>query len=103
ILAAIGEIFGIQCGTNTDLTYAGAANWLSTIPGWARAEVDYYTTSFTDNWWSIDYCDLKMGKFLSDPDDGTVEQWAGQLPGGVNQGHKTGWCHAVDMREPAQY
>ncbi len=103
IIAVIGEVFGLQCGANRDLTYAGSADWLSTIPGWARAEVDYYTTSFTNNWWSKDFCDFKMGIFLRDPDDGVVEKWAAQLPGGVNQGHKEGWCHSVNMREPAQY
>lgn len=102
-LAALGEIFGIGCGTNTDLTYTGAANWLSTIPSWARAEVDYYTTSFTDVWWRYDYCHLGSDLLLDDPDDGTTEKWAGQLSGAVNKGHKTGWCHTTGMRDTAQY
>jgi len=102
-LAALGDIFGIGCGTNTDLTYSGAANWLATVPSWARAEVDYYTTSFTDKWYRYDYCHLGSDLFLDDPEDGTTEQWAGQLSGGANKGHKTGWCHTTGMRDAAQY
>jgi len=102
-LAALGDVFGVGCGVNTDLTYSGAANWLSTIPSWARAKVDYYTTSFTDKWWRYDYCHLATDLFLDDPEDGTTEKWAGQLSGGVNKGHKTGWCHTNGMRDTAQF
>lgn len=102
-LAALGKIFGIGCGKNTDLTYSGAANWLATIPNWARAQVDYYTTSFKTRWWAYDYCHLGSDLLLSDPEDGTTEKWAGQLSGAVNKGHKKGWCHTTGMRDPAQY
>ena len=101
-LAAIGDVFGAGCGTNTDLTYSGASNWLSTIPSWARAQVDYYTTSFNTRWWAYDYCHLGTDLFLDDPEDGTTEKWAGQLSGAVNKGHKKGWCHTTGMRDPAQ-
>ncbi len=102
-LALIGDIFGAGCGTNTDLTYSGASNWLSTIPSWARAEVDYYTTSFKTRWWAYDYCHLATDLFLDDPEDGTTEKWSGQLSGAANKGHKKGWCHTGGMRDPAQY
>lgn len=102
-LAALGKIFGVGCGKNTDLTYSGAANWLATIPSWARAQVDYYTTSFATKWWRYDYCHLGSDLLLSDPEDGTTEKWAGQLSGAVNKGHKKGWCHTTGMRDPAQY
>ncbi len=102
-LALLGQIFGAGCGTNTDLTYNGAANWLATIPSWARNQVDYYTTSFSTRWWAYDYCHIATDLFLSDPDDGTTEKWSGQLSGGVNKGHKTGWCHTNGMRDTAQY
>jgi len=102
-LAALGSVFGAGCGTNTDLTYSGAANWLATIPSWARAEVDYYTTSFNTKWWRYDYCHLATDLFLDDPEDGTTEKWSGQLSGAVNKGHKKGWCHTSGMRDPAQY
>ncbi|MGB0513305.1 MAG: hypothetical protein ACPGJE_00535, partial [Wenzhouxiangellaceae bacterium] len=55
-LAAIGDVFGVGCGTNSNLTYSGSASWLAGIPSWARAAVNYYTTSFTDLWWRWDYC-----------------------------------------------
>lgn len=101
-LAAIGSIFGAGCGSNANLTYSGASSWLATIPSWARAKVNYYTTSFNDRWWAYDYCHLASDLVLSDPDDGTTERAYGQLSGAVNQGHKTGWCHTSGMRDPAQ-
>ncbi|MFT4924498.1 MAG: hypothetical protein ACI8WB_000576 [Phenylobacterium sp.] len=101
-LAALGDVFGAGCGTNTDLTYSGATNWLATIPTWARNKVDYYTTSFNTRWWAYDYCHLATDLFLNDPEDGTTEQWSGQLSGGVNKGHTKGQCHTGGMRDPAQ-
>lgn len=101
-LAVLGQIFGAGCGKNTDLTYSGAANWLATIPSWARSAVDYYTTSFKDRWWAYDYCHIATDLLLDDPEDGTTEKWSGQLSGAVNKGHKTGWCHTSGMRDPAQ-
>ena len=101
-LAALGSVFGAGCGTNYDLTYTGAAAWLSGIPTWARAKVHYSTTSFTDVWYRYDYCNAATDLFLSDPDDGVVEKAKGQLSGANNRGHKTGWCHTSGMRDPAQ-
>jgi len=101
-LAAIGAVFGAGCGTNNNLTYSGASSWLSGIPGWARSAVNYYTTAFVDRWWAYDYCHLATDLFLDDPDDGTTERSKGQLSGGVNRGHKSGWCHTSGMRDPAQ-
>ncbi len=101
-LALLGDLFGAGCGTNWDLTYDGAALWLSGIPSWARSRVYYHTTSFKDVWWRYDYCNFATDLFLSDPDDGVVEKWSGQLSGGNNLGHKTGWCHTSGMRDPAQ-
>ncbi len=101
-LALLGDLFGAGCGTNWDLTYDGSALWLSGIPGWARSRVYYHTTSFKDVWWRYDYCNIATDLFLSDPDDGVVEKWSGQLSGGNNLGHKTGWCHTSGMRDPAQ-
>lgn len=101
-LALIGSIFGAGCGANTDLTYSGAASWLSNIPAWARAKVYYHTTSFTDVWWRYDYCNIASDLVLSDPDDGVTEKDKDQLSGANNMGHKTGWCHTSGMRDPAQ-
>lgn len=103
MLAVLGEIFGVGCGTNWDLTYDGASLWLSGIPSWARSRVYYHTTAFKDVWWRYDYCHVASDLFLNDPDDGTTERWAGQLSGANNLGHKSGWCHTNGMRDPAQY
>lgn len=100
--AVLGQIFGVGCGTNSNLTYSGASSWLAGIPSWARAKVNYYTTSFTDRSWVYDYCNIATDVLLSDPEDGTTERAKGQLSGAVNQGHKTGWCHTGGMRDPAQ-
>lgn len=101
-LAAIGSIFGAGCGKNTDLTYSGASNWLATIPNWAKADVNYYTTSFDTAWWSYDYCHIATDAFLDDPEDGTTEKWSGQLAGAVDRGHTLGQCHTGGMRDPSQ-
>jgi hypothetical protein len=104
LLAAIGGIFGVGCGTNTDLTYSGASAWLAGISSASRAKVNYYTTSFRyTNWWTNDYCQFAADLVLSDPEDGTTEQAKGQLSGGVNRGNTSGQCHTTNMRDPAQY
>jgi len=104
ILATLGSWFGVGCGTNDNLTYSGASSWLAGIPTWARAKVNYYTTSFrTTNWWTNDYCNFATDLVLNDPEDGTTEQSYGQLPGAVNRGHTSGQCHTTNMRDPAQY
>ncbi len=102
-LALLGEIFGAGCGPNWDLTYDGSALWLAGIPSWARSRVHYWTTSDEDVWWRWDYCSAATDIVLDDPEDGVVERWAGQLSGAYNHGHKEGWCHTNDMRDPAQF
>ena len=101
-LAAIGDIFGVGCGSQSDLTYSGASSWLSGIPTWARSQVHYYTTSFEDKWWRYDYCHLGSDLLLGDPEDGTTEKAYGQLSGGNNRGHTTKECHTTGMRDPPQ-
>jgi hypothetical protein len=101
-LAALAEVFGVQCGENYDLTTSGAAAWLSAIPTSARQKLHTYTTTFVDNWWSYDYCHLATDPFLSDPEDGTTEHSAGHIPGAVNMGLKDGWCHVEGMSHPDQ-
>lgn len=102
VLAAIGEVFGAGCGRNNNLTTSGAASWLAGIPTSARNKVNYYTTSYTKKWWRIDFCNIVTDLILSDPDDGVIERSRGQLSGGSNRGHKTGWCHTTYMRDPGQ-
>ncbi|MBL4772279.1 MAG: hypothetical protein JKX98_01315 [Alcanivoracaceae bacterium] len=101
-LAAIGNIFGIGCGTNASLTPSGSAAWLAGVPTWARSQIYYHTTSFNDAPFVFDFCSIGTDLFLSDPDDGVVEKFRAQLSGGNNLGHKTGWCHSSSMRDPAQ-
>jgi hypothetical protein len=102
-LASLGYAFNQGCGYNYDLTETGATEWLRGISYWARKEVYYFTTGFTDNWWSWDYCLLATELILNDPEDGVVEKSRGQLYGGNNLGHTEGQCHTVDMYEMAQY
>ena len=104
ILASLGSWFGVGCGTNDNLSYSGASAWLSGIPSWARAKVNFYTTSFKSTyWWVNDYCNFATDLVLSDPEDGTTEKAKGQLSGAVNRGHTSGQCHTNGMRDPAQY
>ncbi len=92
----------VPCGENYGLTYEGAALWLSGVPpDFPRNRVHYYTTSFTDDL-GYDFCSAWTDLLLTDPDDGVTEQAWGQLPGGVNQGHTTGWCHTDNMEYPPQ-
>ncbi|VAW37214.1 Conditioned medium factor [hydrothermal vent metagenome] len=101
-LAALGNIFGVGCGYNSNLTTSGADSWLAGIPTWARNQVNYYTTSFKDRRWRYDYCSLATDMFLSDPEDGVTERHRGQLSAGINRGHTTRQCHTANMRDPAQ-
>jgi len=101
-IAALGEIFGIQCGANYDMTYDGAALWLSYVPTWARQASWSWTTTFTDDWWSWDYCHVAADLVLDDPEDGVVEGFTGDISGGNYMGLKEGWCHIEDMADPPQ-
>ncbi|MEM1453032.1 MAG: choice-of-anchor X domain-containing protein [Planctomycetota bacterium] len=94
-LASLGFF---ACGVNNDLTPGGAATWLAGIPTWARAEVWYYTTANDGA-----ACQFLTDLLLSNPEDGTTERSRGQLPGGQNMGHVTGWCHTTGMSDPPQY
>ncbi len=101
-IAVLGQVFGIQCGANYDLTYDGAAAWLSGIPAAARAKLYTHTTTFTNVPFFYDYCSIASDILLSDPEDGVTEDFSGHIVGGVNMGLRTGWCHVSGMRDPAQ-
>ncbi len=94
-LASLGQF---ACGVNDDMTPGGAAAWLAGIPSWARAEVSFWTTSNSGS-----ACQFLTDFLLTNPEDGTVEQFRGQLPGGNGMGHTTGWCHTTGMSNPANY
>jgi pimeloyl-ACP methyl ester carboxylesterase len=94
-LASLGFF---ACGVNIDMTPSGSATWLAGIPSAARAQVSYWTTSNAGS-----ACNALTDFFLTNPEDGVVEEYRGQLPGGVNMGHTTGWCHTTGMSNPACY
>jgi hypothetical protein len=89
------------CGTNYDLSPSGAIQWLDGISTASREQVNYYSTSFEDAWWCLinpicPFCNPITSAILDGPfgaDDGVVGYSKAQLPDGVNQGHKKGWCH----------
>jgi len=101
VLAALGAVFGVQCGANYDLTPEGAAIWLSTIPPAARAKVFTFTTSYTGPGWS-GYCSLATALFLAFPEDGVTEHASGHIVGANDRGLVYGWCHVDGMRHPDQ-
>jgi pimeloyl-ACP methyl ester carboxylesterase len=94
-LASLG---GFACGVNNDMTPSGSATWLAGIPSWARAEVFTWTTANSGA-----ACNALTSLFLTDPEDGTVEKFRSELPGGNNMGHVVGWCHTTGMSNPASY
>lgn len=94
-LASLGAF---ACGVNSNMTPSGAATWLAGIPTWARAEVSTWTTANSGA-----ACNALTSIFLSDPEDGTVEKFRAELPGGNNLGHVVGWCHTTGMSNPANY
>jgi len=95
--AGIGGIFGVGCGSNDGLGKSGAAEWRAGIPQDKQKKVYYYTTQGSStcssgaNWLGLDK-----------PNDGVTSKDYSQLPYGNSQGHKSGWCHTVDMSSPSQ-
>lgn len=101
-VAALGEIFGVQCGSTFDMTYDGAAAWLSAIPSAARGRVYTHTTTFENAPFFYDYCNLLSDLLLTDPEDGVVEHSSGHIVGANDMGLRAGWCHVSGMRDPDQ-
>jgi hypothetical protein len=101
-LANLGDIFGIGCGSNNDLSLDGAVNWLSGISVETRKDVHYYTTTYQQGTFFGDYCNLPINLILQWPNDGTTETKYANLVGGQNLGNKQKWCHITGMKYPAQ-
>ncbi len=101
-LSILGELFGFGCGVNYDMTYDGAAEWLSYVPASTRQNTWTWTSTVEDQWWSYDYCHILTDLVLWDPDDGVVENSEGDLDGANNMGTTTGWCHIKLMAEPRE-
>jgi hypothetical protein len=94
-LASLGSF---ACGVNNDMTPSGGPLWLTGIPTWARSRVYFWTTQNSGS-----ACNFLTGLLLTDPEDGTVEMFSGQLVGANSMGHVTGWCHTTGMSDPASY
>jgi len=97
-LAGIGDWFGVGCGSNTDLSYDGAENWVSAVPVDAQKDVYYYTTQYGDD----GYCVWGANMVLYKPNDGTTEIKKAALVGGNAQKTIIDWCHTSEMIYPAQ-
>jgi len=98
--ANLGEIFGIGCGSNTDLSRDGSVNWLQGVSAATRKRVHYYTATYQQGKFFGDWCSLPMNLVLQWPNDGVVELVYAHLPGGVNMGNKQKWCHSTEMSYP---
>ena len=54
-LAVLGEVFGVTCAANDDLTVDGAERWRRMIPSSAQRQVFFYTTQVS--WYTfIHFC-----------------------------------------------
>eukprot|EP01097_Dermamoeba_algensis_P003329 TRINITY_DN2343_c0_g1_i2.p1 TRINITY_DN2343_c0_g1~~TRINITY_DN2343_c0_g1_i2.p1 ORF type:complete len:744 (-),score=170.88 TRINITY_DN2343_c0_g1_i2:88-2241(-) len=101
-LALIGEVFGIGCGPNVDLSRDGAELWLRGISNQTRKDVHYFTTTYKPGSFFGSYCVLGENYLILVPNDGTAELPLTELEGGNNMGNTPGWCHTEDMTYPAQ-
>jgi hypothetical protein len=101
-LADIGNIFGLLCGSNDDLTYDGAERWLGEIPPDKQNEVYYYTTQYGDGGLFGSYCIWGAGALLGHPNDGLVTISKTDLPEGHLVNHFVGECHSVGMHYDPQ-
>ena len=104
--ASIANFFGSGCGANSDLSIAGAANWITGITRDSIISVFYYTTtsSITN---TLDICSRVTDIFMSSYNDGITELSYAMLPdynvGRRYMGNKVQQCHTTDMNYIAQY
>jgi len=101
-LADIGKVFGVSCGSNTDLSRDGAVKWMAGISVASQNEAHYYTTTYKLGQFFGDYCNLAVNLILKWPNDGTTEIDYASLKFGTNMGNKEQWCHISGMKYPAQ-
>jgi len=99
--ANLGQIFGIGCGSNTDLSRDGAINWLQGISMKTRQLIHFYTATYEQGNFFGDWCSLPMNLILEWPNDGVTELKYAPLPGGVNMGNTEKWCHSTEMVYPS--
>jgi len=102
-LADLGDIFGVACGSNNDLSLDGAVNWLAGITSETRKDIHFYTTTYELGNFFGDYCNAAMNLVLEWPNDGTTEIDYAILDGANYAGNTEKWCHTSSMSYPAQY
>jgi len=101
--AKLGELFGVGCGTNFDLTPDGAKLWIAGIPPDVRQHVSTYITQYNTGS-LLNYCNLAVNiAGVKKPNDGCTEVDYAGLDGSNFLGTKKGWCHTTGMNHPAQY
>jgi len=101
-LANLGQIFGVGCGSNNDLSIDGSKTWLAGINADCRALVHFYTTTYEQGNFFGDYCNLAINLILQWPNDGTTEVKFAPLPNAVNEGNTQKQCHISGMKYPPQ-
>jgi len=102
--ANLGKLFGIGCGSCTDLTVDGARNWLAGINEVHFEHVYYYTTTYKQGNFFGDYCNMAINALLNWPNDGVTEIKYAVLGGkSSNLGNKELWCHTTGMKYPPLY
>lgn len=107
-LTVIGDLIGIGCGFQEDLSEDGADKWLSTIPLEVRSNIYYYLTADRDvcefflDPRCLQFCQAGTALLLTEPEDGVVEAIRSQLEGGNDQGVAFEQCHTGDMNFPDQ-
>ena len=129
LIAWLGSILGIGCGSNDDLTYRAAQQWVSKLPPEKQKEVFYYTTQVSGECCrrkvdaklikvTVCCCPLPLqykynnildhfclpgaSAVLSQPNDGVAELDKTPLPYGNPVQHYIGECHTVLMHWPPQ-
>jgi len=101
--ATLISMFGVGCGSNSDLSLDGAIGWLSGISMANRGSVYYYTTTYYLGSWFGDACSSAVNMVLQWPNDGVTELVYAKLEGGHPAGNTEKQCHTTDMNYPPQY
>jgi pimeloyl-ACP methyl ester carboxylesterase len=98
----LGDLFGVGCGENFDLTVDGANLWKSGLESSSIAATYYYTTVYKYTFLHPRYCNLAANLVLKWPNDGVAEYDQSVLPGANHVDNFEGECHSPNMKWPAQ-
>jgi len=101
--ASLGEIFGIGCGENFDLTHDGANLWQNSIPQAQRAAVNFYYVQYGDNGFATRFCNAAINTMMDKPNDGATEVAYATFSGAKNMGLTVGECHVSGMKYPPAF